>query len=76
MSMHRARKLTAVQEALETKKPKKIKRRVNITYKKIVEGLDGAKEEQIVQAPISTMKAVTITSGHMKQVLYKLIDEL
>ena len=76
MAMHRPRMLTAIQEALETKKSMKIKLRVDITYKKIVEGFDGEKEEQTLQAPISTNNAVTVTSGNMKQVLHKLIDEL
>ena len=34
------------------------------------------KKSKHVQAPISTNNAVTITSGNMKQVLDKLIDEL
>ena len=34
------------------------------------------KEEQTVQAPLSTNNAMTITSGNMKQMLDKLIDEL
>ena len=75
MSMHRPRMLAAMQEALETNKSMKIKLRVQITYKKIVEGLDGEKEEQIVQPPISNNNAVTITSGNTKQMLDKLIDE-
>ena len=41
MAMHRPRMLAAIQEALETKKSMKIKFRVDITYKKIVEGFDG-----------------------------------
>ena len=76
MAMHRPRMLTAIQEALETKKSMKIKLRVDITYNKIVEGFGGEKEEQTLQAPISTNNAVTVTSGNMKQVLHKLIDEL
>ena len=76
MAMHRPRMLTAIQEALETKRSMKIKLRVDITYKKVVEGFDGEKEETTLQAPISTMNAVTITSGNMKQMLDKLIDIL
>ena len=54
----------------------KTKLKVDITYKKIVEGFDGEKEEQTLQAPISTNNAVTITTGNMKQIMDKLIDEL
>ena len=45
LAMHRPRMLTAMQEALETKHAMKIKLRVDITYKKIIEGFDGEKEE-------------------------------
>ena len=53
-----------------------IKLRVDITYKKIVEGLDGEKEETTLQAPISSMNAVAITNGNTKQMLDKLIDKV
>ena len=43
--MRRPRMLTAIQVALETKKLMKTKLKVDITYKKIVEGLDGEQEE-------------------------------
>ena len=46
MAMHRPRMLTAIQEASETKKSTKIKLRVDITYKKIVEGFDGEKKSK------------------------------
>ena len=76
MARRRPRMLTAIQDALETKKSMKIKLRVDIAYKKIIEGFDGQKEEQTLQAPISTNNAVTATGCNMKQVVYKLIDEL
>ena len=47
MAMHRPRMLTAIQEALETKKSIKTKLRVDITYKRIVEGFDGEKKSKI-----------------------------
>ena len=68
--------LTAMQEALETKKTMKIKLRVDITYKKIIEGLDGEKGENTVQTRLSATHAVTITKGYMKKMLDKLIDAL
>jgi hypothetical protein len=46
MAMYRPRMLMAIQEALETKKSMKIKLRVDITYKKIVEGFDGEKKSK------------------------------
>ena len=45
MAMHRPRMLTAILEALETKQSMKTKLRIDITYKKIIEGFDGEKEE-------------------------------
>ena len=54
----------------------KIKLGVDITYKKMVEGLVGRKEETTLQASISTINAVTLTNGIMKHMLDKLIDEL
>ena len=47
MVMHRPRMLMAIQEALETKKSMKIKLRVDITYKKIVEGFDGENKSKL-----------------------------
>ena len=44
MAMRRPRMLTAIQEALETKKSMTIKLRADTTYKKIIEGFDGKKE--------------------------------
>ena len=54
----------------------KIKLRVDITYKKILERFDGEKKSNIFKAPISNNNAVTVTSGNMNQVLHKLIDEV
>ena len=76
MPMHKPRMLAAIQEALETKKSMKIKLRVDLPYKNVIEGFDGEIEEQTVHAPISTNNAVAITSGNMKQMLDKLIDRL
>ena len=76
MAMRRPRMLAAIQEALDTKKLMKIKLRVDITYREIIEDFDGEKEEQTVQATISTNNEVTTTTGNMKQMLDKLIDEL
>ena len=53
MAMRRPRMPTAIQEALETKQSMKIKLRVDITYKKIIEGLDGEKEENSTSSYIN-----------------------
>ena len=76
LAMHRTRMLTALQEALETKKTMKTKLRVDITYKKIIERFDGEKGDSTVPTLISATHAVTITKGYMKKMLDKLIDAL
>ena len=70
------RMVTAIQEALETKKSMTRKLRADTTYKKIIEGFDGKKGHITIHIPISTTNAMTITKGKMKQMLDKLIDEL
>ena len=76
MVTRRARLLSAILEALEAKKSMQINLRVEITYVKIVESFDGEINEQTVKAPMTTSDACTITLGHVKSILHKLIDEL
>ena len=54
----------------------KIKLRVEITYVKIVESVDGEINEQPVKSPMTTSSAWTITKGNVKSVLDEFIDEL
>ena len=61
MAMRRPRMLTAIQEALETKKSMTIRLRADTTYKKIIEGFDGKKGNITIHIPISTTNAMRIT---------------
>ena len=52
VAMRIPRMVTAIQEALETKKSMKIKFRVDTTCKKIIKGFDGENGKTTIQFPI------------------------